>query len=303
MSSLQKSTIRTYSRRNLETVVFENSVKVESCAKRKITDWFPRAISSIDTRVESPIPCIDGEFDSVSFVNNVYKSKLLENTENVVEDIGSIVKVPATAKSKSRQMYLDFGQGNLTSIQCGECGVLYDSSFSSDVRLHAQQHRLWMQRWSSVADKVSMYCEWRRKFADGFSILSTLKPCAFLKQFLDYVCDDMSASHLKDSIFLSSLLVNPDGTVVSVVVANYNNASSAIISVERVWTAKEYRQRGLAKRLMLNGGLRSRDCIRVHSDWAQCNSQCILAIDSISFTQPTFYGRLLAASINCTLFT
>jgi hypothetical protein len=62
---------------------------------------------------------------------------------------GNGIGLRSPVKRKLEQMFLDFGQKNLESITCRECGMMYAPGVESDEQLHKQFH-------SSIANAMTI---------------------------------------------------------------------------------------------------------------------------------------------------
>ena len=293
-NDFQMSLIRTYSRRAKQPHQTNEPVdKVSSSGEKKPIETVspvmvePEGIKNKHKRITDFFPRLVSDSPSDYELRGKSKPK--------VDHVGKSVSI---GYSKfSRQTFLDLGQKGLNGVECKECGLAYDPSFTEDVRLHEKMHSSLLEQ--EKITSISHVCTWRRVFPNGHRVVEY--PLRMLpSQTVSFVnrinTEYISAIEACSDDYLVYFYALESGLIVSLLMADKRGPDQ--ILVERIWTRDDYRRRGYATRLLAS----LRRCSSLHSDFVQCTTGCFFSPSEMSFSHPTAPGRKLAESISCVAF-
>lgn len=121
--------------------IFTPSTRVYAPARRASTTPRPSIsrTSSLSSEPKSPERQLLGLSTPPSSPSKQHRSASpSKHTNNTRSVPSSPTKMPK--KRKLEQLFLDFGQRNLESTTCAECGMVYSVGVPSDEQLHRQYH-------------------------------------------------------------------------------------------------------------------------------------------------------------------
>lgn len=275
---------------------FDNELSVSKPDKmRKITDFF---------RVK--------RLETVSNNENTYNTlSNASNTATAVSNMSNMCSSPLTSvTNKLTQTYLDLGQKNLISIQCPDCLMHYNKSFTDDVSLHKKFHAQYLKGYtftldpsryresSPPTDEILKWSRFRFYAVDKFDGV-TLKKMEFFLKFVHVQlgAEPLSSEEMKKAGKYSAIVAVEQHTLKIVGLALFEEcgkvfrsragcSESAIeledsavkdetfIGVSRIWVDSKHRSKGIATLLL--------------------DIKCSRKRENVAFSQPTPSGFIFA---------
>lgn len=139
----------------------------------------------------------------------------------------------------SQQTFLDLGQQDFLFKECKECGMKYDSSFTSEIRLHQRFHKfhttgmIVKYEKSDVIGRCGEYV--------SFLVLRQRR-----EEIMELVNNELNAIDLYGDETVYGM-ADKSGKLVSVIIVDPH---PTLLKISRLWTRKDVRRKGLASRLL-----------------------------------------------------